>query len=126
MSKPLVKVNTTIRIDNNPVQSWELLSFGECPIMHAAWNPQARVLICQYDSVKESIESIPVFNKKTKKVDYEQKRVDAYYRVTVEDKEGIKFILDNLVSNYKGEEFDIVYTPSQVDANTEELKAESV
>lgn len=114
--KPLVFVNTQIRVDKVPelVDSWELVAFSPCPVMHAAWNPVNQMLVCQLDSVKESFVDYPVRNTKTSKVDMQERRVDQYYRITLSDKEAIKFILENYVANFTDQEWEIQFDVSAI------------
>lgn len=107
MSKPLVFVNTKVKVDANPddFDSWELLAFGDCPIMHAAYNPVKQALVCQFNSVKENFVDYPT-QSKAGKVTMQERRADQYYRQVVSDKEAIQFILETYVANYNGQEWD--------------------
>lgn len=107
MSKPLVFVQTKVKVDANPedFDSWELLAFGDCPIMHAAYNPVKQALVCQFSSVKENFVDYPTQGKNGK-VSMQERRAEQYYRQVVTDKEAIQYILDNYVGNYDGQEWD--------------------
>lgn len=107
--KPLVYVNTKVRIDaqtTDEVDSWELVAFGDCPIMHAAWNPKTQLLVCQINSVKENFVDFPV-RTKSGAVNIQERRAEVYYRVTLSDKDAIQYILENFVGNYKGQDWKI-------------------
>lgn len=106
MSKPLVFVKTKIKVDGSQdeLDSWELLAFSPCPIMHAAYNPIKQMLVCQFDSVKESFVDVPK-QEKNGKVTIQERRVDQYYRPVIADLDAIQFILDNYVGNYTGQEW---------------------
>jgi len=108
MSKPLVFVKNKVRIEKigKEVDSWDLLAFGDSPIMHAAWNPLEQMLVCQFNSVKENFVDMPKASK-TGKVTISQGRAEQYYRVTISDKSAVQFILDNYVSNYDGQEWEL-------------------
>lgn len=118
MSKPLVYVNTKVKVDQNPedFDSWELLAFGDSPIMHAAWNPVKQMLVCQFNSVKENFVDFPTQNK-AGKVTMQERRADQYYRQTISDKAAIQYILDNYVGNYDGQEWDIVIEQDEIVPN---------
>lgn len=109
MSKPLVYVNTKVRLNQipGPVDAWELISIEDCPIMHAAWNPDKQALVVQFSSVKENFVDFPIQNKKTGKVQMQERRADMYYRLTIEDHDAIQFILDNYVANFKNQNWKI-------------------
>lgn len=117
MTKPLIFVKTKVKIDNDSqeMDSWDLVAFGECPIMHAAWNPLKQLLVCQFSSIKENFVDIPK-QTKTGKVNFQQSRVEQYYRLTMYDKEAIQHILDTYVSNYDGQEWEL-----KVEGETEEV-----
>lgn len=117
MSKPLVFVKNRVKIEKigKEVDSWDLLAFGDCPIMHAAWNPMEQMLVVQFNSVKENLVDIPRASK-TGKVTMNQSRAEQYYRVTISDKSAVQFILDNYVSNYDGQEWEL---SDQVDEGNE-------
>ncbi len=104
MSKPLVQVKTRVRIDkiDKEVDSWDLLAFSDCPIMHAAWNPVDKMLVCQFDSAKENVIQIPKQAANTGKVTFKESKAEQYYRVTIYDLDAIQFILDSYVANFKG------------------------
>lgn len=111
--KPLVYVNTKVRVDAGSTveaDSWELVSFGDCPVMHAAWNPLTQILVCQINSVKENFVDFPT-RTKTGSINMQERRAEQYYRVTISDKEAIQFIMDSFVGNYSGQEWQVVYTP---------------
>lgn len=112
MSKPLVYVNTKVKVDgvNGDLRSWELIAFSPSPVMHAAWNPVKQVLVVQIDSVKEGFVDYPN-QSKTGKVTMQERRIDQYYRVTIEDKEAIQHILENFVSNYDNQEWEMEVLP---------------
>ena len=101
MAKPLVFIKTKVKIDKyeNELDSWDLISFGECPIMHAAWNPVQKVLICQFDSAKENIVTIPKQAANSGKVTFKESKAEQYYRVTIYDLDAVQFILDTYVAN---------------------------
>lgn len=115
--KPLIFVKTQIKVDRipEPVESWELVSFGPCPVMHAAWNPVAQMLVCQLDSVKENFVDFPVKDKKGG-VNHQERRADQYYRVTLSDKDAVKYILENLTANYTDQEWEIRVDPELIAA----------
>lgn len=106
MSKPLVFVRTKVKIDNESkeLDSWDLVAFGDCPIMHAAWNPLKQLLVCQFNSIKENFVDMPK-QTKTGKVTFQQSRAEQYYRLTMYDQEAIQHILDTYVSNYDGQDW---------------------
>lgn len=108
MSKPLVFVRTKVKVDNQPeeLDSWELLAFQDCPIMHAAFNPVKQALVCQFNSVKENFVDFPKQSAKGK-VEIQERRAEQYYRQVVTDKEAIQYILDTYVGNYTGQEWEI-------------------
>ena len=111
MTKPFLFVNSSIKVsDKNITPSWELFSVGASNLMHAAWNPEKQLLVCQFDSVKENFIEVPQVAK-TGKITTVDKRIDQYYRVTIEDKEAIKYMLENLCMNYTNQEWDLKYTP---------------
>lgn len=114
MSKPLVFVRTKIRIDNDPEEtdSWELLAIDKAHLMHAAWNPIKQMLVCQFDSVKESFQAVPK-KSNSGKVTTQVQKVDEYYRVTIGDTDAIQNILDNFVVNYDGQEWKISVEPEE-------------
>lgn len=101
MSKPLVFVKNRVRIEKigKEVDSWDLISFGDCPIMHAAWNPHEKFLICQFSSSKENVIQIPK-QSSNGKVTFKDSKADQYYRVTIYDKDAIAHILETYVSNW--------------------------
>lgn len=100
MAKPLVFVKNRVRIEkiDKEVDSWDLVAFGDCPIMHAAWNPSEKLLVCQFDSHKENLLTVP---KQTKsgKMTFGSSRADQYYRITLYDLDAVQHILDTYVSN---------------------------
>lgn len=106
MTKPLVFVKTKVKVDGTPedLDSWELLAFGPSPVMHAAYNPVKQALVCQIDSVKENFVDVPKQGKNGK-VDIQERRVDQYYRIVINDTDAIQYILDNFVGNYTGQEW---------------------
>lgn len=120
MSKPLVFVQTKVKVDSNPEEydSWELLAFADCPIMHAAYNPIKQSLVCQFNSVKENFVDYPTQNK-AGKVTLTERRAEQYYRQVVTDKEAIQYILDNYVGNYDGQEWD--YTIDEIEKKDDTL-----
>lgn len=109
MSKPLVLVKTRVRIEkiDKEVESWDLLAFSASPIMHAAWNPVDKMLVCQFDSSKENIIQIPKQATNTGKITFKEGKAEQYYRVTIYDLDAIQFILDNYVANFKGGEWQL-------------------
>lgn len=109
--KQFLFVKTTITAsDGSPTESWEMYSLGNSDLMHAAWNPEKQLLVCQYNSIKENVVPVPQVakNGKFSTVD---KRVQQYYRITIEDKDAIKYLLENLCANYDGQKWDYSYTP---------------
>ncbi len=114
--KPFLFIYTTIQVqDGSMVKSWELINLGGSNLMHAAWNPEKQLLVCQFDSVKENLAQVPVVGKNGK-ASIQDRRVEQYYRITVEDKNAIKYILENLTSNYVDQEWEIVHNTSPVEA----------
>lgn len=108
--KPFLFISTTIQVqDGSMIKSWELVNLGESSLMHAAWNPEKQLLVCQFNSVKEAIVPYPVVAKNGKSSSIQDKRVEQYYRITIEDKDAIKYILENLTSNYTNQEWEIVH-----------------
>lgn len=101
MTKPLVFVKNKVRIEKigKEVESWDLLAFGECPIMHAAWNPYDKFLTCQFLSHKENLIQIPK-QSGTGKVTFKDSKADQYYRVTIYDLDSVQYILDTFVGNF--------------------------
>jgi len=122
MTKPLVYVKTQVKVDTNPepIDSWELLAFGGCPIMHAAYNPVTQGLVCQFSSVKENYIDVPKANAKGQ-VKFQTQKAEQYYRVVVTDKDAIEHILSTYVSNYAGQNWNVVYEKPEVE---ELVKAE--
>ncbi len=111
MTKPFLFVSTTITVtDNTQVNSWELFNIGDSTLMHAAWNPEKQLLVCQFNSIKENVVPYPVIGKNGKGT-MQDKRMQQYYRITIEDKDAVKFILENLCINYSGQKWDISYVP---------------
>jgi len=106
MTKPLVFVKNKVRIEKigKEVDSWDLIAFGSCPIMHAAWNPYDKLLVCQFDSAKENLVQIPK-QSSTGKVTFKESKAEQYYRVTIYDTDAVQFILDNYVANFEGGEW---------------------
>ena len=100
MTKPLVFVKNRVRIEkiSKDVDSWDLISLGDCPIMHAAWNPHEKFLICQFNSSKENVVQVPK-QSSNGKVTFKDGRAEQYYRVTIYDLDAIQHILDTYVSN---------------------------
>jgi hypothetical protein len=125
MTKPLVYVKTQVKVDSNPepVESWELLAFGESPIMHAAYNPVNKGLVCQFNSIKENFVDIPKQNPKGK-VTFQERRAEQYYRVVVTDKEAIEHILNTYVSNYADQNWDVTYEQLQPQVEEEDVNEE--
>ncbi len=111
MTKPFLFVKSTIQAsDGIQTDSWELFCIGKSTLMHAAWNPEKQLLVCQFDSVKENIVPVPQVAKNGKFTTVD-KRMAQYYRVTIEDKEAVKYLLENLCENYNGQDWDLKYTP---------------
>lgn len=108
MSKPLVFVKNRVKFDKieKDAESWDLLSFGDCPIMHAAWNPLEQMLVIQFNSVKENFVDVPKASK-SGKVTISSSRAEQYYRVTITDKAAVQHILETYVSNYDGQEWEL-------------------
>lgn len=108
MSKPLVFVRNKVRIEKigKDLDSWDLLAFGDSPIMHAAWNPLEQMLVVQFNSVKENFVDVPKASN-SGKVTINQSRAEQYYRVTISDKNAVQHILDTYVSNYDGQEWEL-------------------
>lgn len=108
MSKPLVFVKNKVKFENTgkEMNSWDLLSFENSPIMHAAWNPMEQMLVVQFNSVKENFVDVPKASK-TGKVTMNPSRAEQYYRVTISDKAAVQHILDTYVSNYDGQEWEL-------------------
>lgn len=108
MSKPLVYVKTKIKVDDGPDEfdSWELIAFNDCPIMHAAFNPIKQALVCQFNSAKEGFITVPVQGKNGK-VEYQNRKSEQYYRQVITDKEAIQFILDTYTANYNGQQWEV-------------------
>ena len=104
MSKPLVFVKTKVLLNDKELDSWDLVSFGDCPIMHAAWNPEKQFLVCQFNSIKENQVDIPK-QSNSGKVTFAKSKAHQYYRVTLYDKDAVQHILETYVSNYN-ENFD--------------------
>jgi hypothetical protein len=116
MTKPFLFIETTITVsDGSQIESWELINVGDSSIMHAAWNPEKELLVCQFDSVKETIVPYPMVAKNGKTT-LQDKRVDQYYRITFTDKAAVKYILDNLCMNYTNQKWDIKHV-SQISEN---------
>ena len=101
MSKPMVFIKAKVKIDKieKELDSWDLVNFGDCPIMHAAWNPVQKMLICQIDSVKENLVTIPKQAKNSGNITLRESRSDQYYRVTISDLDAVQFILNTYVAN---------------------------
>lgn len=127
MTKPLVYVKTQVKVDSNPdpIESWELLALGECPVMHAAYNPVTQGLVCQFNSIKENLVDIPKQNSKGK-ISFQEKRAEQYYRVVVTDKDAIQHILDNFVSNYAGQDWNVTYEQPQPQVKKEDVEDEAL
>ncbi len=107
MQKPFLFLSTTIQVqDGSMIKSWELINLGEGSLMHAAWNPEKQLLVCQFDSVKENLAPYPVVAKNGK-TSIQERKVEQYYRITVEDKDAVRYILENLTSNYTNQEWEI-------------------
>lgn len=126
MTKPFLFVNTTVTVgDGTPVNSWELINIGDSTLMHAAWNPEQSLLVCQFNSIKESIIPYPVMKKNGKTPEMQERRVDQYYRITIGDKDAIKYLLTELCANYTNQEWDIKHIshPKEVlmQADSEQL-----
>lgn len=101
MSKNLVFCNAEINTpDGKTVKTWELVCFGQSPVLHAIWSPKDQKLVVQFDSVKEGI--VPDYKRSNSgKVTENQRRMDQYYITRISDKDAIQSILDNFVINYK-------------------------
>lgn len=123
MTKPLVFVKTRVKIDKigKEVDSWDLLAFSDCPIMHAAWNPVDKLLVCQFDSAKENIIQIPKAATNTGKITFKEGKAEQYYRVTIYDLDAVQFILDTYVANFKGGEWMLQEQLEQVEEESEDL-----
>lgn len=123
--KPLVFVKNRVRIEKigKEVDSWDLLAFGDSPIMHAAWNPYDKFLTCQFISHKENLIQIPK-QSSTGKVTFKDSKADQYYRVTTYDLDAVQYILDTFVGNYKGQEWmlqdQFIETPAEVGVEIED------
>lgn len=119
MSKPLVFLNTKVRVEGNnePVNSWELIALADCPVMHAAWNPSKQALVVQFTSVKENFVDFPM-QSKSGKVTMQERRADQYYRLTIDDLEAVKYILDTYVGNFSNQFWQIGLPVPQVDEDT--------
>lgn len=104
MTKPLVFVKNRVKIEKigKEIDSWDLIAFGPSSIMHAAWNPYDKLLVCQFDSAKENLVQIPK-QSSTGKVTFKDSKAEQYYRVTIYDLDAIQYILDNFVGNFEGE-----------------------
>lgn len=100
MAKPLVFVKTRVRINkiDREVDSWDLIAFGDSPIMHAAWNPHEKFLVCQFDSSKEDVIQTPK-QANNGKITLKPGKAEMYYRVTIYDLDAIQFVLDTYVGN---------------------------
>lgn len=106
--KPFLFISTTIQVqDGSMIKSWELINLGDSSLMHAAWNPEKQLLVCQFNSVKENLTPYPVIVKGKSTI--QERKVEQYYRITVEDKDAVKYILENLTSNYTNQEWEIVH-----------------
>lgn len=100
MSKYLVLTRNTVEDSaKKKYDSWELLSFGGGDIMHAAWNPFVGALVCQFKYHKNNVETIPKYDKKGQVADYQMRNVDTWYRLTINDLDAVKTILENFVLN---------------------------
>jgi hypothetical protein len=129
--KPLLKVKTTVKISGVEAPTWELVSILPSSLMHAVWNPDQQVLVCQFDSVKENFIDYPV-KSKAGSFNWQERRAEQYYRLNLTDTDAIKHLLDNYVDNYKGEEFIIKFEqpeqpaskPEAVEEEKEELTTE--
>lgn len=121
--KPLLKVKTTVKISGVDAPSWELISILPTSLMHAVWNPDQEMLVCQFNSIKENFIDYPV-KKKGGGVDWQERKAEQYYRVTLNDVDAIKDLLESYVENYKGEDFAFKFEqptpePEQVEPSTE-------
>ncbi len=124
MTKPFLFVSTTITVtDGSQINSWELVNLGSGSLMHAAWNPEREMLVCQFNSVKENIVPYPVVAK-TGKTSLQDKRVEQYYRITFDDKEAVKYLLENLCINYTNQNWDIKHVSKVEDSVKREIDSE--
>lgn len=121
MTKPFLFVSTTITVsDGSQFKSWELVNMGDSSFMHAAWNPEKELLVCQFNSIKENMIPYPVVAK-SGKTTFQEKRMEQYYRITIDDKTAVKYILENLCMNYTGQEWDVKHVSTLPENSKEEV-----
>lgn len=126
--KPLLKVKTTVKIggvDSPAVETptWELIAILPTSLMHAVWNPEKEMLVCQFNSVKENFVDYPV-KSKTGNVNWQERKAEQYYRITLTDIDAIKDLLNTYVENYKGEDFVMKFeSPAPANEELEETQS---
>lgn len=111
--KPLLKVKTTVKIGGQgspaiDAPTWELIAILPSSLMHAVWNPDKQMLVCQFNSVKENYVDYPV-KSKTGNINWQERKAEQYYRITVTDTDAVQTLLETYVENYKGEDFVIKF-----------------
>lgn len=121
ITKPFLFVESTITVtDGSQFKSWELVNMGDSSLMHAAWNPEKELLVCQFNSVKENMIPYPVVAKNGK-TSLQDKRMEQYYRITIDDKSAVEYILKNLCMNFTDQEWDVKHVSTITENSKQEV-----